>query len=287
MELNEMIYQRLADCGELVEKLAVYGDGPAIFNTEFPSDQQSGWGGKSQYPRICYRTDMQVNQERSSSGTLHIAIYTEKTSKVIEELEDQVRDALKDVLMKPDGEVPFCFAWARTEVYQAEGMGIVCKDLLFDLIEYPMQETTDSDPVMAAAVFLKELYPEAVVLGLDRIGDFTNPAEAPVFYCRLQDIQSTDGPCAHTVAWFTARVAVHLLYPTALTRLKMLAAIHQKMAAEEEITMLDDSPMYIQELRMDNKADYLREGQLIITGKYGCLRRGEKKHNISGIGMGF
>lgn len=287
MELNEMIYQRLADCGELVEKLAVYGDGPAIFNTEFPSDQQGGWGGKSQYPRICYRTDMQVNQERSSSGTLHIAIYTEKTSKVIEELEDQVRDALKDVLMKPDDQAPFCFAWARTEAYRIEGMAVVCRDLLFDLIEYPMQETTDPDPVMATAVFLKEMYPESVVLGLDRIKDFTNPAEAPVFYCRLQDIQSASGPCVHTIAWFTARVAIHLLYPTALTRLKILAAIHQKMSVDEEITMLDDSPMYIQELRMDNKADYLREGQLILTGKYGCLRRGEKKHNISGIGMGF
>ena len=69
--------------------------------------------------------------------------------------------------------------------------------------------------------------------------------------------------------------------------MKILAAIHQKMSVDEEITMLDDSPMYIQELRMDNRADYLREGQLILTGKYGCLRRGEKKHNISGIGMGF
>lgn len=287
MELNEMIYKRLADCEGLVKRLAVYGDGPAIFNTEFPSDQQSGWGEKSQYPRICYRVDLQVNQERSSSGTLHITIDTEKTSKIIEELEELVREALRDVLMKPEGQAPFCFAWARTEVYQVEGAGVVCKDLLFDLIEYPMQETTDPDPVMAVSAFLKEMYPETIVLGLDRIGDFTNPAESPVFYCRLQDIQSTDGPCIHTVAWFTAKVAVHLLYPTALTRLKMLSAVHQKIASEEEIVMLDNSPMHIQGLRLDNKADYLREGQLIITGKYGCLRRGEKKHNIFGIGMGF
>ena len=134
MELNEMIYKRLADCEGLVKRLAVYGDGPAIFNTEFPSDQQSGWGEKSQYPRICYRVDLQVNQERSSSGTLHITIDTEKTSKIIEELEELVREALRDVLMKPEGQAPFCFTWARTEVYQVEGAGVVCKDLLFCLL---------------------------------------------------------------------------------------------------------------------------------------------------------
>ena len=287
MYLDEMIYHRLAGCKALSEKLAVYADGPAIFNTEFPSDQQEGWGGRNQYPRICYRTDMQVNQERSSSGTLHVAVYTDKTSKVIEELESQVRECLKDVLMKPSDKAPFCVAWARTETYRLEGPAVICRDILFDVIEFPAQETTDPDPVMAVAAYIKKMYPDTIVLGIDRIGDFVNPAGKPVFYCRLQDIQSTSGPCTHTISWFIAGVAVHLLYPTALTRLKMIAAINQQMQIDEEVIMLDQSPMMIRELRMDNKADYLREGQLLVTGRYGCLRNAEKKHNMDFVGMGF
>ena len=54
-----------------------------------------------------------------------------------------------------------------------------------------------------------------------------------------------------------------------------------------EIIMLDDSPMTIQGLGLNNKSDYLREGQLTITGKYGCLRCSVKKHNIARIGMEF
>nr|WP_330371620.1 hypothetical protein [Marvinbryantia formatexigens] len=287
MLLDEMIYHRLAECRALGEKLAVYADGPAIFNTEFPSDQQEGWGGMNQYPRICYRTDMQVNQERSSSGTLHVAVYTDRTSRIIEELETQVRECLKDVLMKPSDQAPFCVAWARTETYQMYGSAVLCRDILFDVIEFPAQETTDPDPVMAVAEFIKKMFPDAVVLGVDRIGDFVNPADKPVFYCRLQDIHGTTGPCMHTVSWFIAGVAVHLLYPTALTRLKMIASINQIMQINEEIIMPDQSPMMIRELRMDNKADYLREGQLLVTGKYGCLRGAEKKHNMDFIGMGF
>lgn len=287
MDLNDLIYQRLAKCGELSAVLAEFCGMPAVFNSEVPSDQQDGWEGKSQYPRICYRVDMQVNQERASVGTLHVSIYTEKNPLVLEDIENLVRGCLKDVLMKPSDQAPFCVAWARTEPYLLEGMAVICKDILFDILEYPGQETTDPDPVMAVSCFIKELYPDAIVLGIDRIGDYTNPADRPIFYCRLEDIQKTRGYCEHSVVWFIARVAVHLLYPDAAVRLKMIAAINQKIAIDEEIIMLDQSPMYLQELGMNSKADYFREGQLLVTGKYGCLRGNEKKHNLVGVGMEF
>lgn len=287
MDLNELINKRITDYRELSERLARYAGAPAVFNTEFPSDQQPGWEGKTQYPRICYRVDMQVNQERSAAGTLHVTIYTEKDPLELEALEGLVKGCLKDVLMKPSGQAPFCVAWARTEPYLIDGMAVIFKDLLFDILEYPAQETTDPDPVMAVNVLIKKMYPEAIVLGIDRIGDYTNPGKKPVFYCSLEQIQSTTGHCMNTISWFIARVSVHLLYPNALTRLKMIAAIQQKIAVDYEILMLDQSPMTVQEITLNNKADYLREGQVFITGKYGALRGGEKKHNLSVAGMGF
>lgn len=287
MDLNELIYTRLAEDKELSGRLSKYAGRPAIFNTEFPEDQAAGWEGKHQYPRICYRVDMQVNQERSAAGTLHVTIYTDKNPLELDALESLVRGRLKDVLMKPHDQAPFCVAWSRTEPYLIDGMAVIYKDILYDILEYPGQETTDPDPVMAVSAYIKELYPESVVLGIDRIGDYTNPADKPVFFCRLEDIRSTTGYCMHSISWFLARVAVHLLYPNALTRLKMIAGINQKMAVDEEIIMMDQSPMYLNELNMDSKADYLREGQLTITGKYGCLRGGEKKHNLTGVGIGM
>lgn len=287
MDLNALIHKRLTDCRELSSLLAEYAGQPAVFDSEFPPDQQMGWGGKTQYPRICCRVDMQVNQERSSSGTLRISIDAEKNSLVIEEIEALVRRCLKDVLMKPSGQAPFCVAWARTEPYLLDGAAVICKDLLFDILEYPNQETTDPDPVMAVSIFLKKLYPDALVLGIDRIGDYVNPAERPVFYCRLGDIQNTTGHCVHSISWFLGKVSVHLLYPDAAVRLKMIAAISQKMVVDGEIMMLDQSPMFLQSVSMNSKADYLREGQLTITGKYGCLRGAEKKHNLIGVGMDY
>lgn len=91
----------------------------------------------------------------------------------------------------------------------------------------------------------------------------------------------------NTISWFIGKIAVHLIYPGSSTRLKTLASINQKVAIDEEIIMLDDSPMIIQSLELNNKSDYLREGQLTITGKYGCLRGNTKNHDLVGMGMEF
>lgn len=75
MDLNQLLYRRLSQDNLLNGTLAKYADKPAIFNTEFPPDQQEGWNGKSQYPRISYVFNKQVDTKRSSSGQLTAALY--------------------------------------------------------------------------------------------------------------------------------------------------------------------------------------------------------------------
>lgn len=76
-----------------------------------------GWEGATQYPRICYRIDMQVNQERSSAGTLYVAMYTVKIPcTIIEDIETAVKHCLQDVLRSRQEKHPFCVAWARTRI---------------------------------------------------------------------------------------------------------------------------------------------------------------------------
>ena len=43
MDLNQLLYRRLSQDNLLNGTLSKYADKPAIFNTEFPPDQQEGW----------------------------------------------------------------------------------------------------------------------------------------------------------------------------------------------------------------------------------------------------
>lgn len=287
MDINGLLYERLSNDGLLSSVLARYSDKPAIFNTEFPPDQQVGWDGKKQYPRISYIFNKQADAQRAVSGTLRVFIYDTMNPLEVEQIESAVRNTLHDVLMKPDEEGPICFAWMQTDPYILEGNAILCKEIIFDILEYSSQETTDPDPVVALNQYIKALYPDCVVLGIDEVTAYTDPADTPVFYCGLTAIDEADGHCRNTISWFDAHISVHLLCPDPSVRLKMIAAVQQSLAKDDEIIMLDGSPMIVKSLKMNNKADYLREGQLVVTGKYGCLRGGEMKHNLSGIGMRF
>lgn len=136
---------------------------------------------------------------------------------------------------------------------------------------------------MALNRYIKKLFPECIVFGIDELSEYTIPADTPVFYSGLKSIDSTDGHCRSSLSWFNAVISVHLLCPKPSLRLKMMAALHQSLAKDEEIIMFDDSPMVVKALKMNNNADYLREGQMSLTGYYACLKDAFKQPGISGV----
>ncbi len=286
MTLNDLIFNRLASNEELAGLLASYADAPAIFNGSFPADEQDGWGGKGQYPRIAYQFNMQIDPQRNSSGFLQLYIYTMQDPVTSEKIENLVRRSLEGVLMKPTGEAPFCTAWYRTDPYMVEGSPILTRALVFDIFEYPDQETTDPDPAIALSNYIKEVFPEAIVLGIDRLAEYTETAEEAVFYVRLDSLQlDPDGFCQQTIRWFIARLGVHLLCPNAAARIKIIAGLNQMLACADDVNMMDNSPMTIRNMSIDNRADYLRVGQLTVTGHYGCLVPSNKGKSVVGIGL--
>lgn len=76
------------------------------------------------------------------------------------------------------------------------------------------------------------------------------------------------------------RIAVHLLCPDKSKNIKMIAAVAQRIAVDERIILLDNSPMNISEVQVDRQADYLKSGQLYVAGKYGVLKYRAKEHAI-------
>lgn len=278
MNLESLIDKWLLEDKTLTDNLAQYDGFPAIFNGPVPDDKQEGWSGNTQYPRINYRLDFQVNPERASVGTMDLAIYCQNTDLSLEILESEVKRRLKDVLMHPDNDAPYCFTWSSTEAFEYD-RGIAAIDLHFDIREFPSQETTDPDPVMAMNKFVKELYGNFLVLGWDSVGEHVSAENTPLFYCRLDNQEK--GLETNSVVWMNCRIAVHFLCPKTDVRLKVITALAQRLSLDGEVIMLDGSPMTIQRLQQNNRADYLTEGQLYVTCKYGILRYKLKPHQIT------
>lgn len=290
MNLEELIHKRFAGSEGLIKHLAKFSDLPAVFSPEAPGDNQEGWNGNVQYPKIVYNFDLQANEERKSAGTLSVSLLCQNTSEVMpEEIEPEVRKCLRDVILKPEGGTPYCFAWARTDAFTIEEKAVdvtIGSEIRFDILEYPSQETTDPDPIVATNRYIKELYPDCLVMGYDRMEEITEASkEQPVIYCRLLSADKAEE--TNTVVWMDGRIAVHVLCPDSEMRIKMATAIANALSLDGEIIMLDHSPMFIKRLQANYRSDYLKEGQVFITGHYGLLRYKAKPHSLVGAGVKF
>ncbi len=281
MNLEELIYKRFLDERELTRNLAVYLGSPAVFAPDVPEDNMKGWEGKSQYPRIVYSLDMQANQERKSVGTLTVDLLCENTTDVEpEKIEKSIKECLRDVLLRPDGGIPYAFTWARTDGFTLKEHDLVIgSEIRFDVLEYSCQETTDPDPIAAINSYVKELYPECAIIGLDRMEEITEASpEKPVIYCRLLSVEKNRE--TNTVVWMDGKISIHILCPDSEIRMKMAGAITNGMSLDGEIIMLDKSPMFIKRLQVDYQSDYLKSGQIFATVHYGLLRYREKPHSL-------
>lgn len=283
MILEELIYKRFAGSEDLARQLATFSGMPAVFSTDAPDKDQDGWGGRTQYPKAVYNFDLQANEERHSAGTLSVSLYCQNMAEVTPEaIEPIIRDCLRDVILKPDGGPPYCFAWARTDAFSIDDKKaelVIGSEIRFDILEYPSQETSDPDPVMAANKYIKELFPECLVMHYDRMEEITEATDdRPVIYCRLVSVEKSEE--TNTVAWMDGRIAVHILCPDGEVRIKTATAIAQKMSLDGEIIMLDHSPMFIKRLQANYRSDYLKDGQIFVTGHYGLLRYRAKPHTM-------
>lgn len=275
MTLEELIYKRLSEAENLTKHLAKYSGLPAVFTPEAPGDREAGWGKSMQYPRAVFNFDMQADGERKSAGTLSVTLICRNNSEAVPEIiEPAVKKALKDVLLKDDNGTLYAFAWAKTEGFsmaEEKNELLIGSDVRFDIMEYPLQETTDPDPIMAMSRYIKNLYPGSIVVGVDRMADETEASkEAPVFYCRLTEIEKLEE--TNNCVWTNGKIAISLLCPDSSTRLKMAAAVFNSLSLDGEVTMLDDSPMFMERLTANLKSDYLKDGQIFVTGRYGLLR---------------
>jgi len=288
MTLEELLHKRFQDSVEISEMLAKYNNRSAIFYQFSPDDRQRGWD-ILQYPRIIYSIDMQANKERSSVGVMDISIYCTEDGIQPEEVEVEVRKCLRDLLVIPNKSYPYCFAWSRTDAFEFKekevgaDTKVIGTELRFDILEYPNQETCDPDPTMAVARYIKDKLPEALVLGIDiNLGNFIETGiDKPVFYCRLDAVDKKRE--TNNVVEMEAKIAIHAICPHAETRLKLIAYINSVLALDGEINMLDNSPMRILRQQLNNRADYLTEGQLHITSLFGLLRYQEQKPKLMQI----
>lgn len=294
MRLEELIRKRLAGNRELATLLAKYSSVPAIFFGDAPDDNQKEWTDGRTMPRISFNYDTLADKERKSAGTLYVSIYCKNSMEggavFPEDIVPIVVKLLKDVIFNPDDFGIFYCSWKSTDSFsikETKGTAhtnnlVVGCDVSFDILEYPVQGSTDPDPVMALNRFIADVIPEAVILHYHRIPDFVETTNGhPVVYVRNGGY--TSDRQTNTVCWMKGVLYIHLLCPDSGVRMEMITALANRIALMGEVTMMDNSPMFVSAIEGNNSADYMTAGQLKLETLYGVLRTKPLKKALTGI----
>ena len=274
--LEELICQRLESNRELTSRLALYGGSPAIFYQAAPDDSADGWRDGLQYPRLGYIVDFRANPERKTSGVLTLNITCTGDGVKPWEIEPLVRDTLCGVFLTPEGSCPYSLEWAGSEAFSGERSGkgntdvlLVGTTVLFDVYAFPSQVTTDPDPALAMNAYVRSRFEQAVVIGDSGVPPILEPsADRPVFYFREESGETERE--TNTVVWLNAVLACHVF--AGGQEGAWIRTLSTYLRLEGEVTMLDHSPMFMRNVRMNSAAAALSTGQMRLSVRYGLLR---------------
>lgn len=273
-----LIEQARAD-PDLTGMLAEYCCKPAFFYQKSPPDTASGWNSKSQYPRVDYNVDMRHDPERKSAGTLSINVWCSAQSEYMpEDIEKRIISLIDGTFYTESGSDTVCAVWNSSEAFDyTEGNTQDRRDpeifgvtIMFDLLTFPSQLTTDPDPIEGLVAFTKREFTELAVISVDNLPPVWKPTDkTPAIYWRF--IGTTAAAQSYSVSWFNGTFAAHIIAQSVAERNRWIKAIAEQMQADGEVVLFDGSPMFLNRLEIRHDADSLREGQLALTAQYGVL----------------
>ena len=297
--IDRLVKEQLRNDYEIAGMLAKYNGSPAVFYQKAPPDTARAWE-RPNFPRVDYNFDKRYDSERNVSGILTVNVWCTSESKYMpEDIEkrilylmngcfysepsgspdDRPADNRPDNRPSAEEQLTTCVMWNRSDAFissrsvissEPETFGIT---LLFDLTEFPPQITTDPDPVQGLNVYAKYYFPGVTVIAGqgNPLPDVWRPTDAnPALYWRFIGT-TTDNRQTYAVNWYYGEFAAHIIAETVLERNRWIKAIVEKIQVDGEVILPDRSPMLAQRIVIRHSADPVREGQILLTGRYGVL----------------
>jgi len=277
--VESLLKEQVRNDEQITGMLTSYNGMPAFFYQKCPSDTDKLWD-KSCYPRADYNVDMQYNPERKSDGILQINIECSSDCEFMpEDIEKQLRKLINTTFYSSGLQSPVCAVWNRSDAFSIEKNDsslpeIYGVSMLFDLMEFPSQITTDPDPVQGLNEWTKAHFPECMLIAYDVPPNVWKPTDkCPAVYWRFAGSDTDSKNSSYAVMWFIGHFAAHIMADSVTERNRWLKAIAEQIQRDGEVILQDESPMFIKQLSIRHSADSLHEGQLDITGQYGVLTR--------------
>jgi hypothetical protein len=265
----------------IAEMLTRYNGTPAFFYQRSPQDTDERWS-KPTFPRIDYNIDMMSNAERKVAGVLVLNVWCSANNAAMpEDIEKRLIELIDGAFYTCGDKASVCAIWVRSDAFMQETTPttpeVFGTTLTFDLMAFPEQLTTDPDPVQALNTWTRENFPETVLIAVGDSPPIWKPTDGrPAVYWRIDGVVSNDRQ-NYSVAWFNGQFACHVIARSVADGRRLIKAIIEEIQTKGEVLLHDGSPMFVTQITARSGADPLREGQILLAGRYGVLKKHKKE----------
>lgn len=276
---------------ELRPYLAVYNGKPAIFSLDVPDDNDSGWEGDQRYGRVAFTVAMEQSRERNIRGTLTVDVLCKKGQQNPEEIEPVLRPLIDGWFFNMDTGV-ISALWKESGYSIDAEKGLWKVTLIYELYMYPLQKTTEPDPVARINEWTKKelseiLKQDLYVIGWDTLPDTFKPtADHPAIYWRLSKNKKCNWiPDTNACSWQTAILRGHILTPDSEdTAIFIARVIDNALSVKRRLFFKDKSPLLVdRNIRIERNVRLLRTGQITVDASYGVLNLQNEAEDIKKI----
>lgn len=272
---EEILWSYLSKSDDLAELLTTYNGNPAVFNQTVPNDMDEMWDAKDHYNRAVFYADMQADTERKISGTLEIDVHMIDTDN-IEHIAEVVKRLVDGYFFSGEQET-IVAKWSATRYIQPENKEQTIAAVMFSLIAFPCQLTSEPDPIRVINDWTRGLIPTVKLIGYDKdLPEVWKPTDdCPAVYWRNAKVYPCDRvPSVAAGGWYTVQLYAHVFTTDTAIANELATVMCQRLNRKKVLRFSDGTYM-----RVDNKnqlqygADVLRIGQLSVEGDYCVLQR--------------
>lgn len=280
-DFDEAVFTRLFEDNELTQLLTTWNNTPALFRINFPSDSDSGWENKRQYPRVVYYTQYNYDSSRRSAGRLIIFAHTSIEDNIQpEEIDEIIKKNLSCVLFNTKRGV-FCCSWISSEPFLIEGEEApIVKGIRmeYEIIAFPEQKTfLYPDPVTGIERYVKDIDANLLLINRDELPDILE-LDYPVIYVRSISINNLH----HDTYWYrylAFRGMIHVIGKDDISVRETIGKLIQNIMMDGRCYLENDGQMLFTDDNTDTAIaylnDFLIDGQIEINSEFRLVKEKE------------
>lgn len=287
MLIEPLLKNQICENSELSEMLASFDNKPAFFLKKIPHVIDP----EDLYPCVIYDIDKREDSSLDVIGTLFLNVhfsdenncFDNESAVMLNNLEQKLIDVINGTFYTPGlQETSVCAIWNHSEAFESKSYSTTESDepviktlgikIFFDLMSFPIQTTTEPDPIQAINEWTKSTFHCVNVITYDTLSDVWKPTnDFPAIYWRLNSISLSDGQ-SHNTALFNCKIIGHIIAKNITGRVSWLKKLAEGLEISGELPFTDESNFNIKSVMIEPGADQLLKGQITIEGSYGVIR---------------